>query len=131
MTAAIALAVTLGAAVGAPMRFGTERLLLRLAGSRLPWGTALVNVAGSAVLGVVIGAARTGGLSPWWVALLGTGFCGALTTFSGFSAQVLELTVPSTTPEGSQAPSLRGLIYATCSVAVGVAVAAAAYALVT
>ena len=129
MTVTLAIAVALGAAVGAPLRFGTERLLLRLAGPGLPWGTAIVTVGGSAVLGVVMGLAHSAGLSAWWVALMGTGFCGALTTFSGFSAQILELTMPS----GSATPerTWRGLGYAVASVLLGVAVAAVGYAAVT
>ena len=73
------LLVALGAAVGAPLRFVTAHLL----DGRLPWGTMLVNVAGSFVLGGVSGLA----LGPEGAALLGTGFCGALTTYSAFAVQ--------------------------------------------
>lgn len=83
MTAATALAVALGGAVGAVGRYLAGRWLPPRAG--IPWGTLLVNVAGSFVLGLVLGA----GMPPWWTALLGTGFCGALTTFSTFSSELV------------------------------------------
>jgi CrcB protein len=81
------LLVVAGALVGAPLRL----LVIRLAGrdGRDPAaGTLAVNVAGSAVLGGVLGL----GDAPGWVlALVGAGFCGTLTTFSTFGADVVRL----------------------------------------
>ena len=71
--------VALGAAVGAAVRYAVAHLL----DGRLPWGTLLVNVAGSFLLGVFGGLA----LSEARIALLGTGFCGGLTTYSAFAVQ--------------------------------------------
>ncbi|HJX44739.1 MAG TPA: CrcB family protein, partial [Geodermatophilus sp.] len=51
-------------------------------------GTLAVNVAGSAVLGVLLG---LGSVPAWALALVGTGFCGTLTTFSTFGADVVRL----------------------------------------
>jgi CrcB protein len=82
-----ALFVVLGAAVGAPLRYLTDRVLRVRYGATLPWGTFIVNVAGSALLGLVVGAAY-----PAVTALVGTGFCGALTTYSTFGAETVELT---------------------------------------
>ena len=76
------LYVALGAAVGAPLRFLTAQLL----DGRLPWGTMLVNVVGAFLLGLVTGL----GLDAEAVALFGTGFCGALTTYSAFAVQAYE-----------------------------------------
>lgn len=76
-----ALLVALGAAVGAPLRYLAGRLLDR----RLHWGTLAVNLAGSATLGALLGAAVDG--DP--LALLGTGFCGGLTTYSSFAVQAV------------------------------------------
>ena len=74
-----ALLVALGAAVGAPLRFV---IASRLDG-RLPWGTLVVNVAGSALLGALSAMALSGHAA----ALLGTGFCGGFTTYSAFAVQ--------------------------------------------
>ena len=125
MTATNWLLVALGAAVGAPLRYAVERLLT----SSYPWGTFAVNVAGSAVLGALVGlvavdpdtsAART------WLALVGVGFCGALTTFGGFAAQVLDLAA-SPRSDAVATRSWRAFGYAAVSVLGCVAVAAATY----
>ena len=79
------LLVALGAAVGAPLRLLVGQRLDRDLPRRLPWGTLLVNLVGSAVLGALVGAAVHG--HP--MALLGTGFCGGLTTYSAFSVQTV------------------------------------------
>ena len=73
------LLVAAGAALGAALRFWVAHHL----DDRTPWGTLVVNVAGSFVLGLLVG----GGPSPHAVALLGTGFCGGLTTYSAFAVQ--------------------------------------------
>lgn len=82
-----ALFVVLGAAVGAPLRYLTDRALRMRYGATLPWGTFLVNVVGSALLGLVVGTAAPAAV----VATVGTGFCGALTTYSTFGAETVEL----------------------------------------
>lgn len=81
------LLVILGAMVGAPARYLTDRFVQSRHSSRFPWGTFTVNVAGSFVLGLVVAAALP---SPW-LALVGTGFCGALTTYSTFSFETVRL----------------------------------------
>lgn len=73
-----ALLVALGAAVGAPLRWLVGRLVPG------PRGTLVVNVLGSALLGASLG------LGPSSYALVGTGFCGALTTFSTFAVEAVE-----------------------------------------
>ena len=73
------LLVALGAAVGAPLRYVAGSLL----DGHLPRGTILVNWVGSLVLGWCTGLGLTGNA----LALLGTGFCGGLTTFSSFAVQ--------------------------------------------
>jgi CrcB protein len=81
------LLVALGAAVGAPLRYLTDRAVQARYGSAFPWGTLTVNVAGSLLLGFLIGLP----VGPALAALLGTGFCGALTTYSTFSYETLRL----------------------------------------
>ena len=85
------LMVVVGAFVGAPTRYLTDRFVQSRNGSRLPWGTLTVNVVGSLVLGAVVGASTAASWPSWVVALVGTGFCGALTTFSTFSFENLRL----------------------------------------
>ena len=122
MNALTWLAVAVGAAVGAPLRFVVER---RLASS-WPRGTLVVNVAGSMLLGALLGWASTrdADSTTVLVALVGTGFCGALTTFGGYAAQVLDLVIGAGGPDR---PAARALGYATASVATCVIVAAGGF----
>ena len=104
--------VILGAAVGAPLRYLTDRALRTRIASPFPYGTLLVNVVGSALLGALTGIAASSDLT----ALAGSGFCGALTTYSTFGYEVVSLR-----PRMS-------LVYALVSVAAGLGAAAAGYA---
>jgi CrcB protein len=83
--------VALGAALGAPARYLTDRAVQARWRSAFPFGTFLVNVIGSFILGAVAGSAAHGGASPHAGAVIGTGFCGALTTYSTFSYETLRL----------------------------------------
>lgn len=81
------LLIALGAALGAPLRYLTDRAVQARHDSPFPWGTLTVNVAGSLLLGVVAGLPA----GPAVTALVGTGFCGALTTWSTLSYETLRL----------------------------------------
>ncbi|MFC4335145.1 fluoride efflux transporter FluC [Salininema proteolyticum] len=82
-----ALFIALGAAVGAPARFATDKAVGRLFGRTLPWGTFAVNVSGTflAVLAAVLIT------DPGLYNLVAVGFCGALTTYSTLSYETLDL----------------------------------------
>jgi CrcB protein len=82
------LAVAVGAAIGAPLRYLTDRLVQTRRGSSFPAGTLLVNGIACLILGVVTGWA---GLSPNLLALVGTGFCATLSTYSTFAYETFRL----------------------------------------
>ncbi|GAA3799261.1 fluoride efflux transporter CrcB [Streptomyces chiangmaiensis] len=86
------LLVILGAMVGAPLRYVTDRAVQLRHDTVFPWGTLVVNVTGSLVLGLLTGAAAAGHASPHLQLLIGAGLCGALTTYSTFSYETLRLT---------------------------------------
>jgi len=85
------LLVITGAAVGAPLRYLSDRAVQSRHDTVFPWGTFSVNVIGSLILGIITGAVTAGGASPQVQLALGTGFCGALTTYSTFSYETLRL----------------------------------------
>jgi CrcB protein len=82
-----ALWVVLGAAVGAPLRYLTDRAVQSAHGTTFPWGTVTVNLVASLVLGVVVGAASGSAVS----AVVGTGFCGGLSTWSTLGYETVRL----------------------------------------
>jgi CrcB protein len=83
------LLVLLGGALGAPVRYVVDLMVQSRHDSVLPWGTFAVNAAGSLVLGAAAGGVAAAGGPSWVLTLVGTGFCGALTTFSTFSFETV------------------------------------------
>jgi len=88
------LLVGLGGAIGSMLRFWFSGLVGRHFGETFPWGTLLVNVSGSFLIGFF--ATLTGTEGRWLVGPQGrnffmTGICGGYTTFSSFSLQTLTL----------------------------------------
>lgn len=84
MTLTQVVLVGLGGAVGAPLRYVVNHEMRLRLGATAPAGTLVVNVVGSFVLGLLVGSGVTG--IP--LALLGVGFCGALTTFSTLALEL-------------------------------------------
>lgn len=84
------VAVGCGAVLGAWARWGLG-LLLNPVFPTLPLGTLTANLVGGFIIGVIMAAADPLGLSPATRLLLTTGFLGALTTFSTFSAETMTL----------------------------------------
>ncbi len=106
-----ALLVALGAAVGAALRLEVASRL----DDGFPRGTLAVNVVGSLLLGFFVARA----LDDHAYALLGTGFCGGLTTYSAFAVQTARLG-PLT---------WRATTYAVLTLALGLGAAALGYAM--
>ncbi|MGM1059316.1 fluoride efflux transporter CrcB [Saccharothrix sp. Mg75] len=106
-----ALLVFAGAATGAVLRYLTTRLLR----GDFPWAVLAVNVVGSFALGCVAGS------SPALTALVGTGLCGGLTTYSTFSQDTVTLVEQGRYP--------KALANAAANLVAGVAAAALGHAL--
>jgi fluoride exporter len=85
------LMVAAGAGAGAACRYLLDTAVTRRFGDRLPWGTLLVNLLGSALLGLLAGRSLSHPVSPPVVALLGVGFCGAFTTASTVAWETVAL----------------------------------------
>ncbi len=83
------IAICLGASIGALARWGLG-LWLNTSTALLPWGTLAANLIGGYLVGVCVAVFNNlPQLDPVWRLALVTGFLGALTTFSSFSAEVV------------------------------------------
>jgi CrcB protein len=121
MTLGLFLVVAAGGIVGAPSRYLLDQFVTGHTSSGLPWGTLAINLSGSLLLGFLTGLTLAGHLPPTAKALLGTGFCGAYTTFSTFTFETVRLM------ENGRFLSAAGNVL--ISVAVGLGAAAAGLAL--
>jgi CrcB protein len=116
------IAILFGGAAGALARAGVNEAVPHASGS-WPWATFSVNLVGALVLAWLttrLGAAAAPG--HYWQPLLGTGFCGAFTTFSTFQVETIALA------NDGYAALAAG--YAAASLAGGIAVAVGATAVV-
>lgn len=86
-----ALLVTIGGGLGALGRYGVSIWARRRWGEAFPWGTLIVNAAGSVLLGLLLGLALASKLPRDARLAFGTGFLGAFTTFSSFSWETVSL----------------------------------------
>jgi fluoride exporter len=86
--------IALGGALGSVARFWVSETIMHRTGSLIPWGTIIVNISGSFIIGVL---AAMGQVEGRWLAtpsarqFLMIGVCGGYTTFSSFSLQTLNL----------------------------------------
>ena len=88
------LLIALGGALGSVSRAWVSAASARHLGAHLPWGTIIINVLGSAVIGIVAATALSSSRSIYNTEtriFLMVGFCGGFTTFSSFSLQTFEL----------------------------------------
>ncbi|MFD5394102.1 fluoride efflux transporter CrcB [Streptomyces sp. NPDC127097] len=114
------LAVAAAAAAGAVARYILDQYVRYRRPGVFPRGIWLVNITGSFVLGLVVGLGARHGLPAQVVTILGAGFCGAYTTFSTFSYELVYLC------EKGQVRT--SLLYAAVSLAAGVTAAASGLA---
>ena len=116
--------VLLAGACGATARYGLDGAVQSRVGGVFPWGTFAINVSGSFALGVIAGLALYQGLPDAPRAIVGSGFCGAYTTYSTFSYETVRLV-----EEGSRVTAVTNVIASTVAgviaAAAGLAVAAA------
>lgn len=121
MSAAGWVAFVLAGALGAPLRYLVETVIDEAWPGRFPAGTLVVNVTGSLLLGVVAGLALYHGFPQAPKVVLGTGFCGAYTTFSGFVYETAEMS-----QEGAAGPAALNVL---ATIVLGLGAAAAGLAL--
>ncbi len=104
-------AVALGGAAGSVLRYAIGLAFVRTS-LAFPFGTLLVNVLGSFLIGVFARWFSAPGLDPVWRIALTVGFCGGFTTFSTFSAELITL--------AQEGRTLRAAIYVVVSVSLAV-----------
>ena len=86
------IAICIGASVGALSRWQLGLWLNPASAGLMPWGTLAANLIGGYLVGVCVGVfQQLPELDPVWRLALVTGFLGALTTFSSFSAEVVAM----------------------------------------
>jgi CrcB protein len=86
--------VGIGGALGSVARFWFSGFVARHFGETFPWGTLLVNLSGSFVIGLFFTLTEPEGswlVAPSWRQFFMVGICGGYTTFSSFSLQTLNL----------------------------------------
>lgn len=110
------------AAIGAPLRYVVDGAIAGRTGGAFPWGTFVINATGSFVLGLITGLSLYHAFPTTPKLILGTGFCGAYTTFSTFTFETVTLI-----EEGATAEAFRNALgtLVVCAVAAAAGLAAA------
>jgi len=110
-------------AIGAPLRYLVDGFVSDRTEGAFPWGTFVVNVTGSLLLGALTGLVLYHAFPKTPKVVLGTAFCGAYTTFSTFSLETVHLL-----EEGALAEALlnAAATTVTCAVAAALGLALAA-----
>jgi fluoride exporter len=86
------LAISVAAVLGANLRYLLSRVATREFGPVFPFGTLVINVTGSFIVGVfVIWTTERVLVDPRWRLLVAVGFCGSFTTFSGYAFETMSL----------------------------------------
>jgi CrcB protein len=84
------LAISVAAIVGANLRYLLSRLAAMKLGSVFPYGTLIINIVGSFIVGFfVIWTTERALVDPRWRLLVVVGFCGSFTTFSSYAFETM------------------------------------------
>jgi CrcB protein len=82
--------ISLGAVLGANLRYFLTRIITRFSDAAIPWGTLIINVTGSLILGFfLVWTTERVLANPLWRLLVAIGFCGSYTTFSSFAFETM------------------------------------------
>ena len=84
------LSIALGSVIGAWLRWGISLRFNRVF-ENIPFGTVIVNLIGAFIIGLAVSFFSNSSISPNYKLFVVTGFCGALTTFSTFSVEIVAL----------------------------------------
>ena len=86
------LAISVAAILGANLRYVISRLAAKEFGPVFPYGTLIINIVGSFIVGLfVIWTTERVLVDPWWRLLVVVGFCGSFTTFSSYAFESMAL----------------------------------------
>lgn len=84
--------IALGAVVGASARYSLSGLVAKLVPSSFPYGTLIINITGSLLLGFFLAwTSEQVLINPRWRLLIAIGFCGSYTTFSSYAFETFAL----------------------------------------
>ena len=118
MTPLVVIARAAAGGLGASSRMLLDGLIKSRMSTALPWGTIIINVSGSLVLGLLTGLAGANLLPEAWHLVLGTGFLGGYTTFSTASFETIRLLQERRWVAGL-VNGLGTLVFATATAAIG------------
>ncbi|GGC44418.1 fluoride efflux transporter CrcB [Brevibacterium sediminis] len=118
MTPLVFVALAAAGGLGASSRMLIDGLIKSRMSTALPWGTIIINVSGSLMLGLLTGLAGANLLPQAWHLVLGTGFLGGYTTFSTASFETVRLLQERRWAAGL-VNALGTLVFATTAAAIG------------
>ena len=99
------VAFVVAGAVGAPVRYLLDGAITDRSKGAFPWGTFVINVTGSFLFGILTGLGLSHAFPKVPRVVLGTGFCGAYTTFSTFTFETIRLV-----EEGASNEAIRNVV---------------------
>src|SRR3954451_22036880 len=123
MSAGQVIGIAAAGAVGAPARYLLDGFIASRSTPPFPRSTLVINVTGSLLLGVITGLVLYHGMSATPRLVLGTGFCGAYTTFSTFSFQTVRLREENERPDAA-ANVVLSVVLSALAAGLGLALAA-------